>query len=76
MPADEAMPNDVPSTSVTEPAMANEQPETRPVETTQPAMEEANTANSTETAPKSDTATQAENPNSESVPSETTKNSG
>lgn len=73
MPADEAMPNDVPSTSVTEPAMANEQPETRPVETTQPAMEEANTANSTETAPKSDTATQAENPNSESVPSETTK---
>ncbi len=73
MPVDEAMPNDVPSTSVTEPAMANEQPETRPVETTQPAMEEANTANSTETAPKSDTATQAENPNSESVPSETTK---
>lgn len=53
--------------------MANEQPETRPAETDQPAMEETNTANSTETAPKSDTATQAKNPNSESVPSETTE---
>ncbi|HHF4163392.1 TPA: S6 family peptidase [Haemophilus influenzae] len=54
-------------------AMANEQPETRPAETTQPAMEEANTANSTETAPKSDTATQSDTSNSESVPSETTE---
>lgn len=53
--------------------MANEQPETPPAETDQPAMEETNTANSTETAPKSDTATQAKNPNSESVPSETTE---
>ncbi|SQK89826.1 iga1 protease type 2 [Haemophilus influenzae] len=53
--------------------MANEQPETPPVETDQPAMEETNTANSTETAPKSDTTTPTENLNSESVPSETTE---
>ena len=51
--------------------MANEQPETPPAETDQPAMEETNTANSTETAPKSDTATPTENLNSESVSSET-----
>ncbi|HHF0181176.1 TPA: S6 family peptidase [Haemophilus influenzae] len=62
-----------PPAPATESAIASEQPETRPAETAQPAMEETNTANSTETAPKSDTATQTENPNSESVPSETTK---
>lgn len=62
-----------PPAPATESAIASEQPETRPAETAQPAMEETNTANSTETAPKSDTATQTENPNSESVPSETTE---
>ncbi|HHF4670704.1 TPA: S6 family peptidase [Haemophilus influenzae] len=51
--------------------MANGQPETRPAKTAQPAMEETDTANSTETAPKSDTTTQTENPNSENVSSET-----
>ncbi|MEX4525204.1 autotransporter domain-containing protein [Haemophilus influenzae] len=71
---DEALvPPPAPPAPATGSTMANEQPETPPAETDQPAMEEANTANSTETAPKSDTATQAENPNSESVPSETTK---
>lgn len=71
---DEALvPPPAPPAPATGSTMANEQPETRPAETTQPAMEEANTANSTETAPKSDTATQTENPNSESVPSETTE---
>lgn len=65
------VPPPAPPAPATGSAMANKQPETRPAETTQPAMEEANTANSTETAPKSDTATQTENPNSESVPSET-----
>ena len=64
---------DAPPAPATGSVMANGQPETHPAETTQPAMEEANTANSTETAPKSDTATQAKNPNSESVPSETTE---
>lgn len=67
------VPPPAPPAPATGSAMANKQPETRPAETTQPAMEEANTANSTETAPKSDTATQTENPNSESVPSETTE---
>ncbi|KAI97096.1 peptidase [Haemophilus influenzae] len=62
-----------PPVPATESAMANEQPETRPAETAQPAMEETNTTNSTETALKSDTTTQAENPNSESVSSETTE---
>lgn len=52
-------------------AIANEQPETRPAETAQPAMEQTNTANSTETASKSDTTTPTENLNSESVSSET-----
>lgn len=70
---DEAMPTDVPSTSATGSAMANEQPKTPPAETAQPAMGETNTANSTETAPKSDTTAPTENPNSESVPSETTE---
>ncbi|HHF3475045.1 TPA: S6 family peptidase [Haemophilus influenzae] len=71
---DEALvPPPAPPAPATGSAIANEQPETRPAETAQPAMEEANTANSTETAPKSDTATQTENPNSESVPSETTE---
>lgn len=73
MPADEAMPTDVPSTSATGSTMANEQPQTRPAETAQPAMEDTKTANSTETASKSDTTTPTENPNSESVPSETTE---
>ncbi|HHF3761707.1 TPA: S6 family peptidase [Haemophilus influenzae] len=54
-------------------AMTSEQPETPPAETDQPAMEETNTANSTETAPKSDTTTQADTSNSENVPSETTE---
>lgn len=67
------VPPPAPPTPATGSTMANEQPETPPVETDQPAMEETNTANSTETAPKSDTATQAKNPNSESVPSETTE---
>lgn len=67
------VPPPAPPAPATGSVMANGQPETRPAETTQPAMEEANTANSTETAPKSDTATQAKNPNSESVPSETTE---
>lgn len=67
------VPPPAPPAPATGSVMANGQPETRPAETTQPAMEEANTANSTETAPKSDTATQTENPNSESVPSETTE---
>ncbi|HHF6578190.1 TPA: S6 family peptidase [Haemophilus influenzae] len=67
------IPLPAPPAPATESAMANEQPETRPAETTQPAMEEANTANSTETAPKSDTATQSDTSNSESVPSETTE---
>ncbi|HHF4137133.1 TPA: S6 family peptidase [Haemophilus influenzae] len=70
---DAPVPPPAPPAPATGSVMANGQPETRPAETTQPAMEEANTANSTETAPKSDTATQTENPNSESVPSETTK---
>lgn len=71
---DEApVPLPAPPAPATGSAMANEQPETRPAETTQPAMEEANTANSTETAPKSDTATQSDTSNSESVPSETTE---
>lgn len=73
MPADEAMPTDVPSTSVTGSTMANEQPQTRPAKIAQPAMEDTKTANSTETASKSDTTTPTENPNSESVPSETTE---
>lgn len=67
------VPPPAPPAPATGSVMANGQPETHPAETTQPAMEEANTANSTETAPKSDTATQAKNPNSESVPSETTE---
>ncbi|HHX5992628.1 TPA: S6 family peptidase [Haemophilus influenzae] len=67
------VPPPAPPAPATESAIASEQPETRPAETAQPAMEETNTANSTETAPKSDTATQAKNPNSESVPSETTE---
>lgn len=54
-------------------AIASEQPETGPAETAQPAMEETDTANSTETAPKSNTTTQADTSNSESVPSETTE---
>lgn len=71
---DEALvPPPAPPAPATGSTMANEQPETPPAETDQPAMEETNTANSTETAPKSDTATQAKNPNSESVPSETTE---
>ncbi|BBF13301.1 TPA: S6 family peptidase [Haemophilus influenzae] len=70
---DAPVPPPAPPAPATGSVMANGQPETRPAETTQPAMEEANTANSTETAPKSDTATQTENPNSESVPSETTE---
>ena len=71
---DEALvPPPAPPAPATGSTMANEQPETPPAETDQPAMEETNTANSTETAPKSDTATQAKNPDSESVPSETTE---
>ncbi|HHF6598327.1 S6 family peptidase [Haemophilus influenzae] len=69
---DEALvPPPAPPAPATGSTMANEQPETPPAETDQPAMEETNTANSTETAPKSDTATPTENLNSESVSSET-----
>lgn len=67
------VPPPAPPAPATGSVMANGQPETRPAETTQPAMEEANTANSTETAPKSNTTTQADTSNSESVPSETTE---
>ncbi|HHF4815578.1 TPA: S6 family peptidase [Haemophilus influenzae] len=67
------VPPPAPPAPATRSTMANEQPETPPVETDQPAMEETNTANSTETAPKSDTTTPTENLNSESVPSETTE---
>lgn len=67
------VPPPAPPAPATESAIASEQPETRPAETAQPAMEETNTTNSTETAPKSNTTTQAKNPNSESVPSETTE---
>ncbi|HHF4687024.1 TPA: S6 family peptidase [Haemophilus influenzae] len=67
------VPPPAPPAPATGSTMANEQPETPPVETDQPAMEETNTANSTETAPKSDTTTPTENLNSESVPSETTE---
>ncbi|MEX4027737.1 iga1 protease type 2 [Haemophilus influenzae] len=70
---DAPVPPPAPLAPATGSVMANGQPETRPAETTQPAMEEANTANSTETAPKSNTTTQADTSNSESVPSETTE---
>lgn len=70
---DAPVPPPAPPAPATGSVMANGQPETRPAETTQPAMEEANTANSTETAPKSNTTTQADTSNSESVPSETTE---
>ena len=72
MPADEAMPTDVPSTSVTGSTMANEQPQTRPAKIAQPAMEETNTAHTSGSEPQADT-TQADTSNSESVPSETTE---
>lgn len=67
------VPPPAPPAPATESAIASEQPETRPAETAQPAMEETNTTNSTETALKSDTTTQADNSNSETVPSETTE---
>ena len=51
-------------------AMANEQPETRPAETVQPTMEDTNTTHPSGSEPQADT-TQADDPNSESVPSET-----
>ncbi len=70
--ADEAMPTDVPSTSVTGSTMANEQPETRPAKIAQPAMAETNTAHTSGSEPQADT-TQADTSNSESVSSETTK---
>lgn len=54
------VPPPAPPAPATESAIASEQPETRPAETAQPAMEETNTTNSTETALKSDTTTQAE----------------
>lgn len=77
MPADEAMPTDVPSTSVTGSTMANEQPQTRPAKIAQPAMEETNTAHTSGSEPQADTTqadtTQADTSNSESVPSETTE---
>ncbi|PRM15855.1 Immunoglobulin A1 protease autotransporter precursor [Haemophilus influenzae] len=72
MPADEAMPTDVPSTSVTGSTMENEQPETRPAKIAQPAMEETNTAHTSGSEPQADT-TPADTSNSESVPSETTE---
>ncbi|HHF3532943.1 TPA: S6 family peptidase [Haemophilus influenzae] len=65
------VPPPAPPAPATGSVMANGQPETRPAKTAQPAMEETDTANSTETAPKSDTTTQTENPNSENVSSET-----
>ncbi|HHF7289879.1 TPA: S6 family peptidase [Haemophilus influenzae] len=52
--------------------MANEQPETPPAETDQPAMEETNTTHTSGSEPQADTI-QADNSNSESVPSETTE---
>lgn len=54
------VPPPAPPAPATESAIASEQPETRPAETAQPAMEETNTTNSTKTALKSDTTTQAE----------------
>ncbi|MEX4602908.1 autotransporter domain-containing protein [Haemophilus influenzae] len=72
MPADEAMPTDVPSTSATGSTIANEQPETPPAETVQPTMEETNTTHTSGSEPQADT-TQADTSNSESVPSETTE---
>lgn len=71
---DEALvPPPAPPAPATGSTMANEQPETPPAETVQPTMEDTNTTNSTETAPKSNTTTQADTSNSESVPSETTE---
>ncbi|MCK8814228.1 autotransporter domain-containing protein [Haemophilus influenzae] len=67
------VPPPAPPAPATGSAMTSEQPETPPAETDQPAMEETNTANSTETAPKSDTTTQADTSNSENVPSDTTE---
>lgn len=52
--------------------MANEQPETPPAETDQPAMEETNTTHTSGSEPQADTI-QADNSNSESVPSEATE---
>ena len=72
IPADEAVPADVPSTSATGSTMANEQPQTRPAKIAQPAMAETNTAHTSGSEPQADT-TQADTPNSESVSSETTK---
>nr|AAK56925.1 Iga1 protease type 2 [Haemophilus influenzae biotype aegyptius] len=70
---DAPVPPPAPPAPATGSAMAKEQPKTRPAETAQPTMEETKAANSTETAPKSDTTTQADTSNSESVPSETTE---
>lgn len=70
---DAPVPPPAPPAPATGSAIASEQPETGPAETAQPAMEETDTANSTETAPKSNTTTQADTSNSESVPSETTE---
>ncbi|HHE8900989.1 TPA: S6 family peptidase, partial [Haemophilus influenzae] len=72
MPADEAMPTDVPSTSATGSTIANEQPETPPAETVQPTMEETDTTHTSGSEPQADT-TQADTSNSESVSSETTE---
>lgn len=66
------VPPPAPPAPATESAIASEQPETRPAETTQPAMEEANTTHTSGSEPQADTI-QADNSNSESVPSETTE---
>lgn len=64
------IPLPAPPAPATGSAMANEQPETRPAETVQPTMEDTNTTHPSGSEPQADT-TQADDPNSESVPSET-----
>ncbi|HHF4360782.1 TPA: S6 family peptidase [Haemophilus influenzae] len=64
------VPLPAPPAPATGSAMANEQPETRPAETVQPTMEDTNTTHPSGSEPQADT-TQADDPNSESVPSET-----
>lgn len=61
------VPPPAPPTPATGSAMANEQLETRPAETVQPTMEDTNTTHTSGSEP------QADNSNSESVPSETTE---
>lgn len=70
---DEALvPPPAPPAPATGSAIASEQPETGPAETVQPTMEDTNTTHTSGSEPQADT-TQADNSNSESVPSETTE---